>query len=183
VLSIIGLAGGFPNFMASIATIAIGVGLLAYSGTTSSRIAHALRHGEHGERLQVGGGLGSEVLGGVAAIALGILALVHVIPTVLLPIAAIVLGGAILFGAPTQHDMAKRTRTGEHEGFHERIEGTSGAMVLAGAAAIVLGILGLLHVGPRLMMSLAAMLVLGGALFLESSTFTARFAVRRLRHT
>ncbi len=47
-------------------------------------------------------GIGTEVFGGLAVIALGVLALFGVSPLTLLPVAALVLGVALLLGGPAQ---------------------------------------------------------------------------------
>ena len=175
VLAIIGLAGYWPLYMAAIATIAIGGALLAHGAAASARVASTLRDISGRDRVELGSGLGGEVLGGAAGVTLGILALVGIAPMVLLSVAAIVVGGAILIGAPAQPNLPGV------RGSHQAIEGTSGAMALAGAGAVVLGILALLKVGPVLTLVMVAMLAVGGALFLEGSALTARFA-RRLQH-
>jgi hypothetical protein len=114
---------------------------------------------------------------------LGILALADVIPFVLLAVALIVVGGAILLGAPAQPELARLApdrdrRIGRIT--YEAVEASTGAMVLAGAGSVVLGILALIHVGPPLTLVLVGMLVVGGALVLGGSALTARFA-RRLQ--
>jgi hypothetical protein len=179
VLAIIGLAGYRPGIMAAIATIAIGAGLFAHGSAASAHVSRLLKR-SGGAEGQLTGGLGSEVFGGLAAIALGILALVGVLPTVLLPVAAIVLGSAILLGAPAEARRARLVVGSDRRGA-EAVEGISGAMALAGVGAIALGILALLRVGPQLTLVMVAMLAVGGALFLEGTALTARFA-RRMRH-
>lgn len=187
VLAIIGLSGFLPVYMTAIATIAIGGALLAHGAAAAARYQDTVRRAaaSRGQQIEVIGGLGSEVFGGAAGIALGILALANVIPFVLLAVAAIVLGGSILLGAPAQPDLARlapdeNRRVGRMT--YEAVEGASGAMALVGIGAAVLGILALIHVGPPLTLVLVAMLAIGGALFLGGSALTARFA-RRLQQT
>jgi hypothetical protein len=148
VLAIIALAGYLPFTLTTIACIAVGGAVVAHGSTVAARWNATF--GSGAERTVAAGGLGSEVLGGLGGITLGILALVGVLPMLLLPIAAIVLGGAVLFGAPT--------------------------MALAGIGSAVLGILALLHVGPPVVLSVVAMLALGGALVLSGGVLTTRFA-------
>jgi hypothetical protein len=110
---------------------------------------------------------------------------VEVVPFVLLSVAAIVLGGSILLGAPAQPDLARVApdvdrRIGRIT--YEAVEGTSGAMGLVGAGAIMLGILALIGVGPAFILVMVAMLAIGGAVFLSGSALTAQFA-RRLVQT
>src|SRR5262245_11509555 len=83
VLAILALVGFQPLYLTTIATIAVGVALLAHGGM-------AVRETESTNRI------GSEILGGAAGVALGILALVGVLPQLLLLAATIVLGVALL---------------------------------------------------------------------------------------
>jgi hypothetical protein len=181
VLAIIGLAGYLPMYMTAIATIAIGGGLLAHGAAAAARWNDTMQRAaaDRNERVGVTSGLGAEVFGGAGAIALGILALAGVIPMTLLAVSAIVVGGAILIGAPAQPDIA-RLASDPNRRFdrvsYEAVEGTSGAMALAGVGAAVLGILALLGVGPVLTLVLVSMLAVGGAMFLGGSALTARFA-------
>lgn len=185
VLAIIGLAGYLSVYMAAISTIAIGGALLAHGGAASARWSDAIRQAatDRTERIELGGGIGSEVFGGAAGIVLGILALAEVRPLVLLPVAAIVLGGAILLGAPAQPDLARlapdrNPRIGRLT--YEAVEASTGAMVLVGLAAIVLGILAVIDVGPVVTLVTVSTLAIGGALLVTGSALTARFA-RRLQ--
>lgn len=185
VLAIIGLAGYLPMYMAPIATIAIGGALLAHGAAVTARWTDTMRRetAERTERIELTGGVGSEIFGGLAGIVLGILALAGVVPLVLMAVAAIVLGGAILLGAPAQQDLARLApdrdqRIGRYT--YEAVEASMGTMALVGCGAIVLGILALVRVGPALTLDMVAMLAVGGALLVTGSALTARF-VRRLQ--
>jgi hypothetical protein len=175
VLALLGLLGYLPLYMTSIAVIAMGCALLAHSAAVTARRTDTMRraagdrdHTERVERVETAGGVGSELLGGAAAIVLGILALAGAMPLVLLPVAAIVIGGTILLGAPAPPDP------------HHAVEGTSGGMALAGLAATVLGILALIRVGPVYTLVEVALIAAGVAVVFGSSALTARFA-RRLQ--
>lgn len=181
VLAIIGLAGYLPMYMSAIATIAIGGGLLAHGAAAAARWNDTMQRAaaDRNERVEVTSGLGAEVFGGAGAIALGILALAGVIPMTLLAVSAIIVGGAILIGAPAQPEIARAAREPSRRFdrvSYEAVEGTSGAMALAGVGAAVLGILALIGVGPVLTLVLVSMLAVGGAMFLGGSALTARFA-------
>jgi hypothetical protein len=185
VLAIIALAGFIPFYMTAIATIAIGGALLAHGAAVAARWNDTVtRIGDETERVELVGGMSSEVLGGAAAVALGIIALAGVLPIVLLPVAAIVVGASVLLAAPAQPEIAGFARDPDRRMDRVTYQGTqatSGTMVLAGAGAIVLGILALIHVGPALVLSVVAMLAVGGAVLLCGGVLTARFA-RQLRH-
>jgi hypothetical protein len=88
VLAIIGLAGTFPGYLASIATIAFGVALLAQGSALAARhtrlLHEALPH-EWETRAELGGGMGAEFLAGGAGVVLGILGLLGIGTAVLVP--------------------------------------------------------------------------------------------------
>ena len=178
VLAIIGLAGYLTIYMAAIATIAIGVGELAEGGALAARWKDITRR-LGPSRTEVEGGMGAEMFAGLAGIVLGILALAHVVPLALLPIAAIVLGASVVFGGAAEPELGElvheRDRSREHV-MRETVRGTSGAMVIAGLGAAVLGILALINVGPVITLSIVAMLAIGAALLLGGGALTARFA-------
>lgn len=185
VLAIIGLAGRLPFYMTTIATIAIGGALLAHGAAVTARWTDTMRRAaqDRAEQVEIGGGAGSEFLGGAAAIVLGIIALAGVMPLVLLPVAAIIVGGTILLGAPAQPEIARLAPDRDRRMSrmtYDVVEGASGAMVLAGLGAIVLGILALVGIGPVYALVQVAMLAVGIALLVGGSALTARFA-RRLQ--
>jgi len=184
VLAVLALAGYMPVFLTSLACIAIGGALVAHGASVAARWNDTIgRVGTGIERAEVAGGLSSEVLGGLAGITLGVLALVGMRPMLVLPIAAIVLGCSVLFGAlaePPIARFARNLRTGE--GTFRGVAASSATMALAGIGAVVLGILALLRVGSPLVLSTVAMLAVGGALAFSGGTRTSRFAGRRHAH-
>ncbi len=185
VLAIIGLCGTLPFYMTTIATIVIGGALLAHGAAVTARWTDTMRRaaGDRAEQVEIGGGAGSEFLGGAGAIVLGILALAGVMPLVLLPVAMIVVGGTILLGAPAQPEIARLAPDRDRrmsQITHEAVQGTSGGMVLAGLGAIVLGILALVGVGPVYSLVQVSLLAVGIALLLSGGALTARFG-RRLQ--
>ena len=127
VLAILGLVGTWPGYMAAIATIACGAAVLAQGSSTAARnrqLATDLSSFEWGPRSRVesgmeadlvGAGIGTELLGGVAAVVLGILSLTGLVAASLVPIAVIVLGGSLLLGGNVgdfgSWDASGRSRT------------------------------------------------------------------------
>jgi hypothetical protein len=181
VLAILGLVGFLPLYMTSIAAIAIGGALLAHGAAATARWTDTMHRAaaDRAEQVEVASGVGSEFLGGAAAVVLGILALAGVMPFILLPVAAIVVGGTVLLGAPAQPPIARLARDPHRPGTrltYEAVEGASGAMVLAGLGAIVLGILALVRVGPPFTLVQVGLLAVGGALLIGGSALTTRFA-------
>jgi len=185
VLAILGLIGLLPFMMAAIATIAIGAGLLLRGVAISARF-HELRRGLYEEGaapVNVSrGGLTIEMLGGIACIALGILALLGLNSGLLLSIAAIVFGGSLLLGANVG------SRLGELEAWQQELDpraievereagrGSAGAQVLVGIGAIVLGILALVATTPELSLILIANIAVGGTLLLSGAVMGTRMA-------
>ncbi len=136
VLAIIGLAGAASRILDTIAVIALGAAFLC------ERWA-ALQPGRAGSSaLGDRRGLTLDSIAGWAGIALGVLSLLRLAPTVLVPVAVIIFGAALAFGA------GERWRS---------------ARTVAGVVAIVLGILALARIDPRTL-SLIGLIVVGGAL-------------------
>ncbi|APR80023.1 Hypothetical protein A7982_05370 [Minicystis rosea] len=182
VLSIIALAGNSPGFLASIATIVLGVALVAQGGSIASRyrqLLHDVTAYGSDARAELGGGMGAEIIGGAAGIVLGILALIGVGTGVLLPIAVIVFGGSLLLGSSSTVDLSMMGVPVQHERFahvtRQASLATSGMQALVGISAVVLGILALVGL-DTVVLTLVALLVLGGAVLLSGSAVSSRMA-------
>jgi hypothetical protein len=170
-------------YMAGIAVIAIGLALLAQGGSVMARWQTALRRFEraHIDRHELSGGISTEVFAGIAGIVLGVLALSNIVPFVILPVATIVFGSALLLGGAAQPDLvllAPDRNPKYARVTYNAIQASGGIMVLVGVAAAVLGILALLDVGPVLTLTLAALVTIGAALVFAGGALTARF-IRR----
>jgi hypothetical protein len=179
VCAIVGVAGYAQVWMAAIAIIALGFALLAQGGTMAARWQNA-EHIAGSERTEAVG-IGTEVFGGLAALALGVLALLHVMPLVLIPIASIVLGTALLLGGPAQPELVEAGRAGSPQRWRvtrDVVRTSGGVMVMAGLAAIVLGVLALASGGPVLLLSLIGLVTVAAALVLAGGALAARFARR-----
>jgi hypothetical protein len=180
-LSIIGLAGVFTPFMAAIATILVGVALLFEGGAVGARFS-TLMHDTGGGRLgavELGSGMTAEFLGGVAGIILGILSVMGLFPMVLVPVAAIVFGGALLVGTGVTmrlNDLEIERVCDSQESRHvarAAVRSATGVQVLAGLGSIVLGILAVLSMVP-MVLALVAMLSVGFSNMLSGSAVTGR---------
>lgn len=188
VLPILALVGVFPMFLTAIAFIAIGGGMMSQGGglSTHARSAFRTAGSSHPEGASLIGGMTVEILAGAAVIALGILALLRLVPVTLLGVAAIVGGGALVLGAGNtsrlssyRYGAAARLDDTQREVLRESVRAAAGADVLAGLGSIVLGILSLAGIGSPsvdLTLSVIAALSLGGALFLSGTTVGARMA-------
>lgn len=190
VLAILALLGLLPLTLVSIATIAIGAGLLLRSmaiGASLTQMRHEI-HSEHqlGPRPGRGAGVTIEMLGGLAVIALGILSLLRLDPAALLPISAIVFGGSLIFAAGTTTRVAElrawyagsdlRSREVEREAARS----SASVEVLVGIGAVVLGILSLVGVGATFLLVVIANLAVGAALLLSGAVLGTRVASRTM---
>lgn len=185
VLAILGLIGLLPFALAAIATIAVGAGLLIQGSAISARFNDLRRDARATGTTQVQSNRGSltiEVLGGIASIVLGILALLGLGTGILLSIAAIVFGGTLLLGAGETSRLAEleawqaggdmRSRDVEREA----ARGAAGSQVFVGIGAVVLGILALIGVGPGLTLVLVALLAVGGSMLLSGAMLGTRMS-------
>lgn len=182
ILSILGFSRS-PIAMGAVATIALGVALLAQGASIMARWRQALQRakGTRLDRTELVEGVSTEVFGGAVGIVLGVLTLVGIEPTVMLPVAAIVFGGSLLLGGATQPDLvylAPERNPRYARLTFSAIQASGGIMVLVGVAAAVLGILALVGVGPPIALALVAMLSIGFALVVAGSALTARFLRR-----
>ncbi|KYF47762.1 hypothetical protein BE08_32050 [Sorangium cellulosum] len=198
VLAILALTGTLQGYLIPIATIVLGVALLAHGSAVAARVLGValLAHGSAvaarlrdisagtgaagwDSRAELGGGTGAELIGGAAGVVLGILALVGIAPTVLLPVAVIVFGGALLLGGGVTADLGTIEAPGAHERLGEMSRhasvAASGLQTLVGAGAVVLGILALVGIDP-VVLTLVGLLALGSAVVLSGTTVSGRMA-------
>jgi hypothetical protein len=184
ICSIIGFSF-LPFYMASVATIAIGVALFAQGSAVMARWRDTLHRleGASFDRQELVGGLSTEVFGGLVGIVLGVLALANVKPLVMLPVASIVFGGALMLGGAAQPELvflAPERNPKVARVTYNAILTSGGVMILVGIASAVLGILGVLSIGPILTTTLAALIAIGVSLTFAGGALSARFT-RRLR--
>jgi len=181
VLAIIGLAGVYPRWLLSVATIAVGISFLIEGAAIAARLSDLL-HEATGGRVQMnelGGGITGETLAGIVGIVLGILGALNVYPLVLLPVAAIIFGAGLVLGAGANirinelvvvhredHPMARNV-------IRQAVLATTGVQVLVGLAAVALGIIALAGDYP-ITVSLVAVLAIAGAFLLSDSAMAGR---------
>lgn len=182
IVAIIGFSY-LPFTMAGIATIAIGVALFAQGAAIMVRWHEAMRRleGARYDKRELASGISTEMFGGLAGIVMGMLALVGVKPLVLLPVSAIVFGAALLLGGAAQPDLvylAPERNPKIARMTYSAIQTSGGVMILVGVASAVLGILGVLAVGPILTLTLVALMAIGVALVFAGGALTARFVHR-----
>jgi len=180
-LSIIGLASILPHYMIPISTIALGVSFVYEGGDVAKRFTRLLGETKKGwfDVSGLGSGLTAEVVGGIAGIILGILTLLNVSPMVLMPAAAIVFGGTLVFssGISARLDELLIGRMGEDAVFkdvaREAVAASAGVSLLFGVTAITLGILAIVGLSPAIL-NLVALLGVGLSNLLSGSAISTR---------
>jgi hypothetical protein len=183
VLAIVALTGFSPETIAAIATIVFGAALLIQGGTILSEYAHIVLPAA-GAQPSVerfgGGGLSALFLVGIAGVVLGVLALLGIASAHLIAIAIIAFGSALVISSNSVRQLyLLQTATRRATGFHlggdflaaEMASGSAGVQVVAGLAAIVLGILAVTGTSAT-SVTLAALLVLGVTIILTGSTLS-----------
>lgn len=188
ILAIIGLTGFDPTGMAGIATIVFGAALLIQGGTILSEYAHLLfaPTGAAAPAPSLGGqtlggeGLSAMFLVGAGGLVLGVLALLGIASMNLTAIAVIAFGSALVLSSSavrqlyllqTQALELVTVRSGNELLAGQMAAGSAGVQLLAGLAAIVLGILALAGHTPTVL-TLSALLLLGVTVLLTGSTLS-----------
>ena len=182
VLAIIGLIGGYPILMATIATIAIGAALFFHGGAMGARYNRlaAITTENKYQANELGGSISVEMLGGIAGIALGILALLGIATQTLIPAAVVTFGVSLLLGAGALDRLNQLVSIVWNDESAKRIANNAsqtvmGLQVLVGLAAVALGVLALIGIYP-LTLCLVALLSIGAVDFFAGSTFSAGMA-------
>lgn len=171
ILAILALAGIHPKLLSEIAAIIAGLTLFFEGGAVLAELDRvlSLTNVAH-ERRGFVGGLSAEMLAGAAAAVLGILALFGIIGGGLVSIAVIVLGVGLLMGAGVLAELhALKLRDGAIVAGHGRIGLTASSQALVGLAAIVLGILSVIHI-HQWTLAIIGLLVIGISTLLSETT-------------
>ena len=181
VLAIIGLTSFDPVGMAGIATIVFGAALLIEGGTILSEYAHIMSPSEtmlepNSLRSE---GLSAMLLVGSGGIVLGVLALLGIASPELTAIAVIAYGSALILSSSSLshlYMLESQTLQSGTRSINELLagqvaSGSAGVQLLAGLAALVLGILAIAGYNP-LLLTLSALLVLGVTVLLTGGTLT-----------
>src|SRR5262249_17357599 len=169
VLSILGIAGVFPIYLAGIAVIGLGAILLFQGATVVLHYGELLYEAgaaSKGGAAEVSRGITTEFLAGMGGIVLGVLVLVGIVPTTLLSASVIIYGGTLLL---TSGEPVWLTSLGTKDNgvalqlMHSLSLAAAGAQVLVAVARLGVGILGLVRIA-------AVMVVLVGLLCFDGST-------------
>lgn len=162
VLSIIGLAN-YSLMASAVAVIMLAVVFMLEGGTMVRFFQ--LSHRKRENNMQTAE-LNAELVGGIAGLVLGILAVMGYIPITMISIAVIIYGAALILGsafAPTLGTVGTR------------MEGQSAFEILTGVAGLILGILALIGIYP-LVLCLVAIIVLSLGAFMTENTLKNKVA-------
>jgi hypothetical protein len=178
VLSVIALAGVSPATLAAIVTIVIGAGLMAQgvnSAAETSKMTTAVA-GAGVPAIEFGGATMVDFLTGITGIVLGVLALVGINASHLVPAALIVFGAALLLGGaigmrPAAAPFATASAGQNPVMSGQGLAAVSGMELMVGVAAIVLGILSLILMPSSWILVLVGFIAAGVALLMVSATF------------
>ncbi|NLD99337.1 MAG: hypothetical protein GX640_05635 [Fibrobacter sp.] len=178
-LAIIGLAGVYPQLLLSIAVIAAGAAFLIEGSEVSSRFSRLMNEeGSASGGTEISSGMNANIFGGIAGVTLGILALIGFVPEILSAIAVIAFGATLMSASGTTSRIASLIYAPEQRIGRIAQEAANSAVamdVLAGVAAIALGVLALIGIST-LALNLIGVLVVGAALLLSGSSIGARIA-------
>lgn len=186
ILGIVGLAiatahPAVPMYLDAIAAIALGLSLIVVG------VAFAGPYGRLLARAEGTDAMGGQMMGttvgmflGAAVIILGILSLLQVASAVLVPIEVILIGTGLILNsaasvrlASLETDMAVERTMARRIG-EEMVFATASVRAIAGVAVGILGILALVGTTYALVLTLAAMIVGGAALLLNSTSLSNR---------
>lgn len=183
VLTIIGLLNVSADLMLPVSAIAMGAAFLLRGETVSKRVSRLLVKLSKGSlpEEQPGVGVTAEFIAGITGLVLGFLALLGLYPLVVVPIATILYGSALIFdsGFTARINDLEAESSGEPACFRrivcKAMTSATGAEFLLGLSAGILGIIaltGMEAVGT----SLAALLLVGASSFLNGTAIVARIA-------
>lgn len=181
VLGSLGLAGVVPLSLAAIASIAAGAGLLSEGLAVMTR-HWDLRPEASGRSRELRLGMALEVLGGIAGITLGIIALAGASPWSLLGVAALVFGASLMAGAGEAAAVERSpvevgpeaVRPSGRRGHEHAAKAAAGPQMLVGIGSLTLGALALSGIATHALI-LIAFLSVGVATLLAGSVVTSRF--------
>lgn len=182
ILAILALAGVASALLGRVSGIVFGGAFIVEGAAIAARrTALMSRIGEDAAaQLELGGGVTVELAGGLAAVILGILALVGVASPVLMPVLVITGGVAMVLAAGALQGLnhIKGAALGispESQAVaRAAVASAAGAQVLCGLGAGVLGILALIGVGTPMVLTTTGLLVLGAGLMLSGAALSGR---------
>jgi len=191
VLGIVGLAiaGNYPSaetYLDAIGQIFLGLSLIVFGMALAMAYIRVVSNVESPGTVT---GTTADMFLGGAVVILGVLALVHIVPQILIPTAAIVVGVGLLLNsassvrAATLETDVSAERTLVRRVNEELVFATASLRAVAGVSVVVLGILGLTISADTMVLTLVAAIVAGAAMLLASTSLSSRFVRTMIPHT
>lgn len=188
VLAILALVGVIPRILNPVAGIVFGVAFMIEGAALAARQASLLEGvssttGATGtQNLEAGSSVTIELAVGAAAIVLGILSLIGIVPGILMSALVTTAGAGLILSAGWKQRLSEvqanlaTSETAAQDASVSRIAtgSAAGAQFLAGIAVTVLGIIGLTGAGVPMIMSSVGLLVLGCAITLSGTALASR---------
>jgi hypothetical protein len=185
-LAVIGLEHFAAASLLAIATIVVGAALLFEGGLISARFS-ALRSQMEKVPFRFRRWMGMEFVAGTGGVTLGILALLHFTPLILIPIAAMALGIAQIINSGLNTRLNAMEMSGSksdglrQEAARETVIPYAGIEGFVGLGALVLGLIALSGISPLVLSLVAILSVAAGHLFNGAVVFRMLNATYR-RH-
>lgn len=181
-LTILGLAGVLPTYLAAVAVIALGLAFLAQGASIAARYTQLVERmgGGISKSVDLARGITTEFIGGVAGIVFGVLALLGISPLTMIAVALLTYGATLLMssdevGRLGQLRVIEGAEEKGHQFFHIAASAAPGGRVMLGLGALVLGILSLVMVGTLpLTLALIGLLCVGAALLFSGTAIAGR---------
>lgn len=182
VLSIIGLAGIYTEKLLPVSIVVLGAAMVIEARVVIGRFYYVMRElGEtHGSRI-AGGGMSTEILGGIAGVTMGLLALMGLNPVMLCSAAVVVFGASVLFSINTIAMINAVIASGASKNALLRsmaasvYAASSDVRLLVGMGTLTLGIIAVIGIHPQTLAQIGVLSV-GGALFLETFALGEKLA-------
>jgi hypothetical protein len=173
VLSIVGMAGVFPMYLAAISIMALGAVLLFQGATVAWHFSDLLHQAGASKAgvAEVGGGITTDFIAGMAGIVLGVLGLIGIASMTLLAAAVVTFSATLLMTSGESawlHSFEAKDDERMRQLMYFMTSAAAGAQVLVGLSGLVLGILALVGIAPMLMVLVGAMTI-GASVVLRSS--------------
>jgi hypothetical protein len=163
ILAILSLVGVVPRVLTPVAGIIFGAAFIVEGAAIAARQANLA-----GAEVELTGGVTVELVAGLSAIVLGVLALIGVAIPVLMGALVITGGAALMLSA----GLVNRMGQAGPAVMATPTSSAAAAHLLAGLAAVVLGILALTSAGLSGVLTTVALLVLGGSLMLSGTAMS-----------
>ncbi|HEX5445635.1 MAG TPA: hypothetical protein VFW87_17540 [Pirellulales bacterium] len=175
VVAIVGLANPEWTILTPIATILASAALVFAGATACSRCMASSAPLPSTTEREMEAGMSAEILGGIAGVVLGILAILGLAANLLVSIAIIVFGASLLLGSMATVSFRSMATAEGGAGTHYGVSMARGSHVLFGLATIILGIVALVgeaQYGPIL--NLVGLLVVGAGVLMTATAFARR---------